>query len=42
VELNPGDLREAEWRLLKDLLPAERRRKSRAVFDSRMIVNGIL
>jgi len=42
VELSRGDLSEAEWRLLKDLLPAERGRKSRPAFDNRMIVNGIL
>jgi transposase len=40
--LSRGDLSEAEWRLLKDLLPAERGRKSRPAFDNRMIVNGIL
>jgi transposase len=37
-----GDLSEAEWRLLKDLLPAERGRKSRPAGDNRPIVNGIL
>ena len=36
------DLNESEWRLLKDLLPAERGRKSRPAFDNRNIVNGIL
>jgi hypothetical protein len=40
--LSRGDLNEAEWRLLKDLLPAERGRKSRPAFDNRVIVNGIL
>jgi transposase len=40
--LSRGDLSEAEWRLLKDLLPAERGRKSRPALDNRMIVNGIL
>jgi len=40
--LSRGDLTEAEWRLLKDLLPAERGRKSRPALDNRMIVNGIL
>jgi transposase len=35
-------LSEAEWRLLKGLLPAERGRKSRPALDNRMIVNGIL
>jgi len=37
-----GDLSEAEWRLLRDLLPAERGRKSRPAGDNRPIVNGIL
>jgi transposase len=37
-----GDLSEAEWRLLKDLLPAERGRKSRPAGDNRPVVNGIL
>ncbi|HJS32490.1 MAG TPA: hypothetical protein VJ924_10865 [Alphaproteobacteria bacterium] len=37
-----GDLSEAEWRLLRDLLPAERGRKSRPSGDNRPIVNGIL
>jgi len=37
-----GDLSEAEWRLLRDLLPAERGRKSRPAGDNRLIVNGIL
>ena len=40
--MSRGDLSEAEWRLLKDLLPAERGRKSRPAFDNRTIVNGIL
>jgi transposase len=40
--LSRGDLNEAEWRLLKDLLPAERGRKSRPSGDNRPIVNGIL
>jgi transposase len=40
--LSRGDLSEAEWRLLKDLLPAERGRKSRPAHDNRTIVNGIL
>jgi transposase len=40
--LSRGDLTEAEWRLLKDLLPAERGRKSRPALDNRLIVNGIL
>jgi transposase len=35
-------LSEAEWRLLRDLLPAERGRKSRPAGDNRPIVNGIL
>jgi transposase len=37
-----GDLSEAEWHLLRDLLPAERGRKSRPAHDNRTIVNGIL
>ena len=40
--MSRGDLSEAEWRLLKDLLPAERGRKSRPSFDNRMIINGSL
>ncbi len=40
--MSRGDLNEAEWRLLKDLLPPERGRKSRPAFDNRQIVNGIL
>ena len=40
--MSRGDLSEAEWRLLKDLLPAERGRKSRPAHDNRTIVNGIL
>ena len=40
--MSRGDLSEAEWRLLKYLLPAERGRKSRPALDNRMIVNGIL
>jgi len=40
--LSRGDLTEAEWRLLKDLLPSERGRKNRPAFDNRPIVNGIL
>jgi transposase len=37
-----GDLSEAEWRLLKDLLPPERGRRNRPSSDNRSIVNGIL
>jgi transposase len=37
-----GDVSEAEWHLLKDLLPPERGRKNRPALDNRMIVNGIL
>src|SRR5271169_199821 len=33
---------EAEWRVLQDLLPAERGLKSRPAHDNRTIVNGIL
>ena len=40
--MSRGDLSESEWRLLKDLLPAERGRKSRPAHDNRTIVNGIL
>ena len=40
--MSRSDLSEAEWRLLKALLPAERGRKSRPAFDNRHIVNGIL
>ena len=40
--MSRGDLSEAEWRLLRDLLPAERGRKSRPAGDNRPIVNGIL
>jgi transposase len=40
--LSRGDLTEAEWRLLKDLLPPERGRKNRPASDNRAIVNGIL
>ena len=40
--MSRGDLSEAEWRLLKDLLPAERGCKSRPAHDNRPIVNGIL
>ena len=40
--MSRGDLSEAEWRVLKDLLPAERGRKSRPAHDNRTIVNGIL
>ena len=40
--MSRGDLNEAEWQLLKDLLPAERGRKSRPSHDNRPIINGIL
>lgn len=40
--MSRGDLSEAEWRLLKDLLPPERGRKNRPARDNRSIVNGIL
>jgi transposase len=40
--LSRGDLSEAEWWLLKDLLPPERGRKNRPALDNRPIVNGIL
>ena len=40
--MSRGDLSEAEWQLLKDLLPAERGRKSRPSHDNRPIINGIL
>ena len=40
--MSRSDLNEAEWRLLKALLPAERGRKNRPAFDNRQIVDGIL
>ena len=40
--MSRDDLTEAEWRLLKDLLPPERGRKNRPASDNRPIVNGIL
>jgi len=40
--MSRGDLTEAEWCLLKDLLPPERGRKNRPSSDNRPIVNGIL
>jgi Putative transposase of IS4/5 family (DUF4096) len=40
--LSRGDLSEAKWRLLRDLLPAERGRKARPAHDNRLIVDGIL
>lgn len=40
--MSRGDVSEAEWRLLKDLLPPERGRKNRPASDNRAIVNGIL
>lgn len=40
--MSRGDLSEAEWRLLKDLLPPERGRKNRPASDNRSVVNGIL
>jgi len=40
--LSRGDLSEAEWRILKELLPPERGRKSRPASDNRPIINGIL
>jgi transposase len=40
--LSRGDLSEAEWHLLKNLLPAERGRKSRPASDNSPIVDGIL
>lgn len=40
--MSRGDLSEAEWQVLKDLLPPERGRKSRPASDNRPIVNGIL
>ena len=40
--MSRGDLTESEWRLLKDLLPPERGRKSRPALDNRPVVNGIL
>ena len=40
--MSRGDLTEAEWRLLKELLPPERGRQNRPASDNRPIVNGIL
>lgn len=40
--MSRGDLSEAEWRVLKELLPPERGRKNRPASDNRKIVNGIL
>ena len=40
--MSRGDLSEAEWRLLKDLLPVGRGRKGRPGLDDRMAINGIL
>lgn len=40
--MSRGDLSEAEWRILKELLPSERGRKSRPAHDNRTVVNGIL
>ena len=40
--MSRGDLTEAEWGLLKELLPSERGRKNRPASDNRPIVNGIL
>ena len=40
--MSRGDLSEAEWRLLRDLLPPERGRKCRPASDNRPIVDGIL
>ena len=40
--MSRGDLSEAEWRLLRELLPAERGRKSGPALDNRLVVNGIL
>ena len=40
--MSRGDLSEAEWQVLRDLLPPERGRKSRPASDNRPIVNGIL
>ena len=40
--MSRGDPSEAEWRVLKELLPSERGWKSRPAHDNRPIVNGIL
>ena len=37
-----GDLSDAEWRLIGELLPAERGRKSRPAQDNRRYLNGML
>jgi len=42
--LSRGDLTEAEWRILKDVLPIERKNRSRdrPPNQNRSIINGIL
>ena len=42
--MSRGDLTEAEWHILKDLLPIERKNRSRrrAPEHNRSIINGIL
>ena len=40
--MSRGDLSEAEWRVLKDLLPADGGRPGRPAEDTRSVVNGIL
>lgn len=37
-----GDVSDAEWRLIGELLPAERGRKSRPAQDNRRYLNGML
>ena len=37
-----GDLSDAEWQIVKPLLPAERGRKSRPSHDNRQFMNGML
>ena len=40
--MSRGDLSEAEWRILKPLLPKERGREGRPAHDNQVVVNGIL
>jgi transposase len=40
--LGRGDLSEAEWRILEELLPESRRKPGRPPENSRDVINGIL
>lgn len=40
--MSRGDLNEAEWRILQELLPPERGRRGRPPLDRRATINGIL